>query len=161
MIRIIEAGGAHSILDSSSTALELGCRAGAYMVKPNGYEAEKLTGISIHNPKNAVQASEKILQMGVTHVVISLGKDGAILSNSQESWLAHSPRIVESNPIGAGDSLVGGLVWALHEGRSMKEALCWGAACGAATASLEGTTIGDRSLVEKLLKQIEVEPIVS
>jgi fructose-1-phosphate kinase PfkB-like protein len=41
----------------------------------------------------------------------------------------------------------------------MQEALCWGAACGAATASLEGTRVGDRRLVEKLCQQIEVEPI--
>lgn len=159
MIRIIEAGGAHSILDSSGMALELGCRAGAHLVKPNGFEAEKLTGIAIHTPLDAVQAAAKIRQMGVANVVISLGKDGAILSNSQESWLARSLRIEESNPIGAGDSLVGGLVWALHAGRSMQESLRWGAACGAATASLEGTTVGDRSLVEKLCQQIEAEPI--
>lgn len=159
MIRIIEAGGAHSILDSSGAALDLGCRAGAFLVKPNGYEAEMLTGIAIHTPLDAVRAAAKIRQMGVANVVISLGKEGAVLSNSQQSWLVRSPKIEESNPIGAGDSLVGGLVWALYAGRSMQEALCWGAACGAATASLEGTRVGDRRLVEKLCQQIEVEPV--
>ena len=160
MIRIIESGGAHTILDSSDKALEYGCRAGAYLVKPNGFEAENLTGISIQNPADAVQAAYRIRQMGVTNVIISLGKDGAVLSNDQESWLARSPKIEESNPIGAGDSLVGGVVWALHECRPMKEALRWGVACGAATASLDGTKVGNSTLVQKLFDQIVVESLV-
>ena len=159
MIHIIEAGGAHVILDSSGKALEFGCLAGAFLVKPNGFEAENLTGISIHTPKDAVRAATAIRQMGVSSVVISLGKGGAVLSNNQESWLAYSPHIEESNPTGAGDSLVGGLVWSLHARRSMKEALCWGVACGAVTASLDGTTVGDRTLVEKMFNQIVVEPL--
>ena len=159
IIRIIEAGSAHSILDSSGMALELGCRAGAHLVKPNGYEAEMLTGIAIHTPLDAAQAAAKIRQMGVANVVISLGKEGAVLSNSQESWLARSPRIEESNPIGAGDSLVGGVVWALNSGHNLKEALCWGVACGAASASQVGTKVGSRSPVENLYNLIEIEAV--
>lgn len=159
MIRIIEAGSAHVILDSSGKALEFGCHAGAFLVKPNSLEAENLTGISIHAPKDTIRAANAIRRMGVSVVVISLGKSGAVLTNNQESWLACSPHIEESNPIGAGDSLVGGLVWALHTGRTLKEALCWGVACGAVTASLDGTTVGDRTLVEKMFDQIVVEPL--
>ncbi len=44
MIQIIEVGGAHAILDTSGPALAHGCQAGAYLVKPNAEEAEKLTG---------------------------------------------------------------------------------------------------------------------
>lgn len=159
MVRIIEAGGAHTILDTSGLALEHGCRAGAYLVKPNSFEAEKLTGIAVHGPQEAVQAARRIQQMGVAIVIISLGKDGALLVGPQESWLARSPEIKESNPIGAGDSLVGGVVWALSARRSLKEALCWGVACGAASASQAGTAVGGREQVEKLFTQVAIEPV--
>ncbi len=161
MIRMIESSGAHTILDSSGKAFEFGCRASAFLVKPNCIEAEKLTGISIHTSKDAVKAAKYIQEMGVPNVVISLGKNGAILTCQQESWLVSSPEIQECNPIGAGDSLVGGLVFAISSGKTMRDALCWGVACGAASASRYGTTVGDRELVEKLLNQVSAEKIYS
>jgi 1-phosphofructokinase family hexose kinase len=159
MIQILKSGGAHTILDTSGKALKYGCQAGAFLVKPNGYEAEILSGIAIQNPRSAVQAASRIQEMGVSNVIISLGKDGAVLSNDQGNWLAHSPKIEESNPIGAGDSLVGGVVWALNSGHNLKEALCWGVACGAASASQVGTKVGSRSLVENLYNLIEIEAV--
>ena len=95
--------------------------------------------------------------MGAKNVVISLGKTGALLQTPEESWLAYSPTIKEKNPIGAGDSMVGGLVWALEQGHSTKDALAWGIASGAATASLPGTEVGSRPLIEELLTQVRLE----
>ncbi len=88
-----------------------------------------------------------------------MGKTGALLHNTECSWLAHSPEVRERNPIGAGDSLVGGLVWALMQGFDLREALGWGVASGAATASLDGTEVGSRPLVEELYSQIRYEAI--
>jgi fructose-1-phosphate kinase PfkB-like protein len=53
---------------------------------------------------------------------------------------------------------VGGLVYGLQAGFDLVEALRWGVACGAATASLSGTAVGDRALVESLLAQVKIEP---
>jgi fructose-1-phosphate kinase PfkB-like protein len=92
--------------------------------------------------------------MGAQNVVISMGKAGALLQTAEETWLTHSPKIQEKNPIGAGDSMVGGLVWALSRGISLKEALGWGVASGAATASLSGTEVGTRPLIEELFGQV-------
>jgi len=160
MIRIIEAGGAHAILDTSGPALALGCEAGAYLVKPNAEEAEKLTGVSVQSPADAIQAARKIHQMGVGVVIISMGKTGAYLSTEQKSWLAVAPAVDESNPIGAGDSLVGGVVWALSSGYALEEALKWGVACGAASASMDGTAVGGQELVRELYEQVEIKVLV-
>jgi fructose-1-phosphate kinase PfkB-like protein len=67
--------------------------------------------------------------------------------------------VQERNPIGAGDSMVGGLVWALTEGLGLSEALGWGIASGAATASLGGTEVGSRALVESLLAGVASESL--
>ena len=84
---------------------------------------------------------------------------GALLQTQNETWLAHSPHIKEQNPIGAGDALIGGLVWALTQGMPLIEALAWGVASGAATASLSGTEVGSRLLIEELLQQVHTEEI--
>ena len=55
--------------------------------------------------------------------------------------------------------MVGGLVWALTRGLPLKEALGWGVASGAATASLSGTEVGAQALIETLRSQVRFEPI--
>jgi fructose-1-phosphate kinase PfkB-like protein len=95
--------------------------------------------------------------MGAQNVVISLGKSGALLQTAADTWLAHSPAVKERNPIGAGDSMVGGLVWALVRGFSLKDSLGWGVASGAATASLSGTEVGSQRLIEELRSQVWFE----
>jgi 1-phosphofructokinase family hexose kinase len=158
LTRILERNGAHVILDTSGQALEQGCRAAPELVKPNAYEAFLLTGRPVDSLEQIAAAGQAILQMGPAQVAVSLGKDGALLLQSGRVWLAHSPQIEERNPIGAGDSMVGGLVWGLSQGLEASEALRWGIACGAATASLSGTAVGTRQLVESLLAHTHVEP---
>jgi 1-phosphofructokinase family hexose kinase len=150
---------ARAILDSSGEALRRGCAANPYLVKPNLEEAKILSGLSLNTTKNVVSAAALICTLGAQNVVISMGEMGALLHNAECSWLAHSPRISERNPIGAGDSMVGGLVWALTEGYDMQQALGWGVASGAATASLDGTEVGSRALIEELYSHIQYESI--
>jgi 1-phosphofructokinase family hexose kinase len=159
MIAMIQARGARTILDTSGGALEYGCQAGPYLVKPNAYEAGMLARLQTGSRADLIAAANAILQMGPDHVVISLGKDGAMLVQDGQAWVAGSPPVVERNPIGAGDSMIGGLVWGLSQGLELKESLRWSIACGAATASLSGTAVGSRELVEKLAAQVTIQPV--
>jgi fructose-1-phosphate kinase PfkB-like protein len=86
-------------------------------------------------------------------------KSGALFHNAECTWLVHSPMINERNPIGAGDSMVGGMVWGLMQGFDMKVALGWGVASGAATASLDGTEVGSQQFIEELYSQVQYERI--
>ena len=98
---------------------------------------------------------------GVGTVVISLGKAGALFVDGDHAWQVESPVIQESNPIGAGDSMVGGLVWALSQGMPMVDAVSWGIACGAATASLPGTAVGTKELVNSLKPQVKIHQLAA
>ena len=156
IIAIVQSAGAKTILDTSGEGLKFGCDGRPFLIKPNDYEAGKLTGLPIDTRPEIIIAAQAILNTGVENVVISLGKAGALLVNVSGAWFAASPAIQEANPIGAGDSMVGGLVWALNNGMKTAEALRWGIACGAATASCKGTTVGSREQVQSLVQQIEV-----
>lgn len=161
LIKLIQGNGAHVLLDTSGEALRLGCGARPFLVKPNEVEAQQLTGLPLDSPAETVAAARSIQTGGIANVILSLGKAGALLVNGQGIWRAAPPQIEERNPIGAGDSLVGGLVWGLSEGLAVAEALRWGTACGAATASLSGTTVGSRRLVEELLPHVKLTEIRS
>ena len=130
-----------------------------FLVKPNVAEAQALTGLPMTTPAEIALAAAQIRKLGPQHIVVSMGKTGALLQTAEDTWLANSPKIKEKNPIGAGDSMVGGLVWALTKGMSLKESLGWGIACGAATASLSGTEVGSRPLIEQLFSQVRFEEL--
>lgn len=155
----VQARGAKVILDTSENALLHGCKAAPFLVKPNAYEANKLTGLPVDDVQRIAAAAQAIRLMGPASVVISLGKDGAMLVEERGVWVAKSPKIQEKNPIGAGDSMVGGLVWGLQAGLPLPEALRWGVACGAGTASLSGTAVATKELAERLLAQVQIESV--
>jgi 1-phosphofructokinase family hexose kinase len=157
VIRVLNKHDARAILDTSGESLKLGCAEKPYLVKPNAEEAHVLTGLPMDTTEEIIAGAAEIRRMGAQNVVISMGKAGALLHTGEGTWLTHSPKIQEKNPIGAGDSMVGGLVWALTQGINLKEALGWGVASGAATASLPGTEVGTRPLIEELFSQVRFE----
>ncbi|TKB27550.1 1-phosphofructokinase [Desulfopila sp. IMCC35006] len=159
LIAIIQSAGAKVFLDTSDEALRLNCEAKPQLVKPNDEEAHALTGLPVSTPAEIAAVGRAIAAMGPGSVIISLGKEGAVLVDKDKAWLAASPTIVAANPIGAGDSMVAGVVWGLSQGDSMQDALCKGIACGAATASQKGTSVGSLRQVNELLAQVQLREV--
>lgn len=159
IISIIRSAGARVVLDTSSEALQKSCSAGPLLVKPNVEEAHELTGLPVGDTHEIARAAAAICCLGPANVIVSLGKDGALLVDGEDVWQAASPSILEKNPIGAGDSMVAGIVWGLSEGTEFPEALRRGIACGAATASRSGTTVGTKTQVNELLLQVQLEKL--
>jgi len=154
IVRVLNSHQAKAVLDTTSESLRLGCAEHPFLVKPNMEEAQFLTGLPMANQNGVALAANEIRAMGAQNVVISMGKAGALLQTGIGSWMIGTPKVQEKNPIGAGDSMVGGLVWALTEGHPLREALAWGVASGAATASQGGTEVGSRALIEQLVEQV-------
>ena len=159
IVHVLNAKHSQVLLDTSDEALRFGLQEKPYLVKPNALEAHVLTGLPVDTPQQIKTVAAAVRQLGAQNVVISMGKQGALLQTDQGTWLTHSPKIKEMNPIGAGDSMVGGLVYALSQGYSVKESLGWGVASGAATASLPGTQVGTLPLIESLLPKVVFEEI--
>ncbi len=157
IVKVLRDRGACALLDTNGEALRLACAERPYLVKPNAEEASILSGLPVDTPAEAVAAAQAIRSLGAQNVIISMGSTGALLSEPHGAWMAYSPHIEEQNPIGAGDSLVGGLVWALSRGLCLRDALGWGVASGAATASLPGTAVGSKPLIESLRPLVQYE----
>ena len=151
IISIVQARGSKAILDTSGEALALGCQASPFLCKPNLVEAQNLSGAFSVPAKELARA---IRDMGPANVVMSLGKEGAVYDGEEGSFSAFAPKVMEKNPIGAGDSMVGGMVWALAQGYDFRQVVRWGVACGAATASLEGTSVANKQIAEELVDQV-------
>lgn len=158
LIRDIQAAGAHVLLDTSGAALRAGSAARPFLIKPNADEASQLTGMPAATPAQALAAAGALRD--IAYVAISLGSAGAIMAHGGRGWIASPPQIQEQNPIGAGDSMVAGLVWGLSQGDALA-ALRWGVACGAATASRAGTSVGTREQVLELAEHVQIREIAA
>lgn len=107
---------------------------------PNEVEAEILTGIKIRKIADAQKAAVHFLAKGVQNVIITLGKNGALIKNN--SIEKHIPAYEIDNVVdttGAGDAFNGGLATALAEGKSLEDAVCFGNAVGALSVTKIGT----------------------
>jgi len=159
IIRVLTDRQATTILDTIGEALRLGCQERPFLIKPNGEETQALTNLPVDTPEQIATAAAELRKMGAQNVVISLGKSGALLQTAEATWMVYPPAIKEKNPIGAGDSMVGGLVWALAQDMPLEEALSWGVASGAAAASLGGTDVGSLAQITELRSQVRIEAL--
>ena len=137
-----KASGIKVIVDTSGEPLQKVLETGVYMIKPNIGELAKLVGkehLELNEIKDA--AKEIIAKGGAEIVVVSLGPQGAVLVTKDEYEYVPAPNVRKKSTVGAGDSMVGGLTWALSQNKSLKEVIRWGVACGSAATMNEGTQL--------------------
>ncbi len=143
--------------DADGDELKSAVAAGVYLIKPNHYELGRLTGLEVTNHDNAVKAARKVIRQGVEVVVCSLGASGAVLVTEHEAWHAVPPKIKVDSAVGAGDSLLAGVLVAHAEEKSWDEVLRLGVACGTATALTPGTDLCFMKDIEVILPQVMLE----
>ncbi|HEX8016784.1 MAG TPA: 1-phosphofructokinase family hexose kinase, partial [Flavobacterium sp.] len=130
------------IVDTSGEALKKVLETGAYLIKPNVGELAKLVGVERLEMEEVNEAAKKIIaQGGAEIVVVSLGPQGAVLVTKDEYEFVPAPNVAKKSTVGAGDSMVGGMVWALSENKNLKDVIRWGVACGSAATMNEGTQL--------------------
>jgi 6-phosphofructokinase 2 len=143
--------------DADGDELKSAVEAGVYLIKPNHHELGRLVGSSIDDPLEAVKAARHIVRRGVGVVVCSLGKQGAVLVTEEEAWRAVPPNVKVDSAVGAGDSLLAGVLVAKAEEKSWDEVLRLGVACGTATAMTPGTELCVLETVQELLPKVEID----
>jgi 6-phosphofructokinase 2 len=139
---IAKATNSKLIVDTSGEALKKVLETGAYLIKPNVGELAKLIGVERLELEEVNEAAKKIIAKGGAEiVVVSLGPQGAVLVTKDEYEYVPAPNVAKKSTVGAGDSMVGGMVWALSQNKNLKEVIRWGVACGSAATMNEGTQL--------------------
>ncbi|MEC7136618.1 MAG: ribokinase [Pseudomonadota bacterium] len=90
---------------------------------PNETEAEFYTGIKITNEKDAKQAANKLINLGIKKVIITLGEKGLFYSDGNEEIYFKANSVKAIDTTGAGDAFNGGLAFGLSKGKSIKDCL--------------------------------------
>ena len=147
--------GARLILDTSGEALRKIRVGDVYLLKPNLRELSELIGREIISPRQQEEAARELIAQRCTEiVVVSLGAAGAILADQQGCWRFVSASVPVASTVGAGDSMVAGIVLSLARGKTVHEAVRYGMAAGAAALMLPGTELCRRDDTERLFATI-------
>ncbi|HEX5373972.1 MAG TPA: 1-phosphofructokinase family hexose kinase [Aquabacterium sp.] len=150
-----KAQGSHVVLDTSGPALAAALAEGVYLFKPSLRELRDLTGQALADEAQWCAAARQLIDQGQAQIVaLSLGEDGAMLVTADQAWRAPALQVTVASTIGAGDSFLGGLVWALNQGQDLSEAFRHGMASGAAALLSRGTTLCDPQDVARLHQQV-------
>ncbi|QDT93605.1 1-phosphofructokinase family hexose kinase [Gimesia algae] len=146
-----------AIVDTKGPMLASAIEHGPYLIKPNRYELERHCGHPLPKREDVVEEARRLQRKGVTYVCVSLGGEGAVLVGPENAHHATAPHVQIRSTVGAGDSLVGGLVAAFAQGRDIAAALRLGIACGSGTAQHPGTSLFTREDIERLETQVTVK----
>lgn len=143
------------VVDTSDGALKLAAEEGVYMMKPNIGELAWLVGENELAVAELPEAGRQIISKGHCEIlVISMGEEGAMLVTKNNEFTVKPPAVEKHSTVGAGDSMVAGIVLQLSRGRAIEEAFLYGVASGTAATMNRGTELCHKPDVDKLYQEL-------
>ncbi|MDD6121876.1 MAG: 1-phosphofructokinase [Solobacterium sp.] len=125
-----------------------------FLIKPNIHELGELFNVKLDSADEALTYALKLKEMGAVNVIISMGKDGAMMVDEYgNSYTMNSPEGKLVNSVGAGDSLVAGFLHKYLETGNYEEAFRYGVCTGSASAF--SSALATKEEVEKLYREIK------
>lgn len=159
MTLAFESLGAKVVLDADGESLEKGLPATPFMIKPNTHELRRVIGREFESKSDMIKQARTLINEELEIVVVSAGPDGVYVVLKDGGFHVTTPDIPVKNSVGAGDSLIGGIVYELDRGGSLEDAVVLGVACGTATAMSEGTAQGTKEDIDMVLPDIGVKEL--
>ena len=120
-----------------------------FLIKPNKEELEEIFEDKINTNEEIIMYAKKLQEMGAQNVLISLGKEGAILITKEKNVIySKAPKGVVVNSVGAGDSMVAGFLAGLLIHDDYEKAFKMGIAAGSASTFSENLATKDEILYQ-------------
>ncbi len=125
------------------------------IITPNEIEASQLVGFPVDGQEAVAKASDDLRQRGVSTVIVKLGAQGVFCTTEEEAFFVPAFSVQAIDTVAAGDAFNGGLAAALAEGRPLREAVVWGAASGALSATKAGAqpSLPNRETFKRFLRE--------
>ncbi len=147
-----------TVVDAEKKLLLNALSQNPFLVKPNNHELGDMFSVKLKTRSDVIPYAEALRDKGAANVLVSCGKDGAVLASADGSLhQAPAPGGKVVNSVGAGDSMVAGFIAGFLENGSYEHAFKMGLAAGSATAVSCG--LGEKETVMSLYKTIKGDSI--
>jgi 6-phosphofructokinase 2 len=157
LAKIAKSKKAKFIVDTSGEALKYAAEEGVYLLKPNLGELSYLAGKKEIQTDEVKNIAKDIIANGKCEVmVVSMGAAGAMLITDEIAEIFTPPAVLRKSTVGAGDSMVAGIVFYLSQGKSLLQAVQYGVACGTAATLNAGTELCKKEDADRLFALVQV-----
>ena len=144
------------IVDTSGEPLQHAADEGVFLLKPNLGELSALAGKKELQPNEIAAVAKEIIAKGKCEaVVVSMGAAGAMLVTKDITETITPPAAERKSTVGAGDSMVAGIIFYLSQNKPLIEAVQYGVACGTAATMNSGTELCKKEDADKLFELIK------
>ena len=144
------------IADTEGAKMFAALEAGIDLVKPNLEELEETLGREMRSRDELLSGCRELLDRGAKRVLLSLGKDGAIITDGSRSYCCKSINVAVNSTVGAGDGMVAAAANMLKQGADLADILRAGVAAGTATVTTFGTISFEKSKYDEIYRNLVV-----
>ncbi|SCW84916.1 MULTISPECIES: 1-phosphofructokinase [unclassified Pseudomonas] len=159
LIARLKALGLNVALDTSGEALRVALAAGPWLIKPNTEELADALGCEVVSEAAQAQAAQRLHAQGIEHVVISHGADGVNWFSVGAALHASPPKVSVASTVGAGDSLLAGMLHGLLSADTPEQTLRTATAIAAMAVTQIGFGIHDTAVLASLEQGVRVRPL--
>ena len=144
------------IADTEGARLLAALGAGVDLVKPNRQELEQSLGKELGNREDVLSACRELVERGAKTVLLSLGKDGAVITDGVRACYSKSINVAVNSTVGAGDAMVAAAAVMMEQGADLPDILRAGVAAGTAAVTTLGTTSFARKKYDEIFAGLSV-----
>ncbi|MGN0820067.1 MAG: 1-phosphofructokinase family hexose kinase [Christensenellaceae bacterium] len=142
------------IVDCETAKMIYAISQGVYLVKPNLNELEDVNRETYQSFPEMLKGCYKLIDHGAENVMLSLGKEGAIITNGTENYYCKSENVIVNSSVGAGDSMLAAASCCIEEGASLSEILRASVSAGSASVTTAGTNLFYRDKYNEIYAKV-------
>lgn len=147
------------VIDAVGQRLFSAIEEGADLVKPNIDELEHTLGKRIESKEDMLSGCYELLDRGAKRVLLSLGKQGAVITDGTHNYYCKSMNVAVNSTVGAGDGMVAAAAMQLEQGEPLSEILRAGVAAGTATVMTAGQVSFTKEKYSEVIANLHVKEI--
>ncbi len=159
LTQIAKGKGSLVILDADGELLAEGLKALPHIIKPNEHELGRLLAIDSSNREEIIKGAKGLKNQGVEKLMLSLGSKGGIYFTEDDVYFSEGLKVPVKGTVGAGDSMVAGLIYSMIKKFNAEDTLRFAMACGTASVTLDGTEACSLNEVNSFFNRVEVVKI--
>jgi len=147
------------ILDAAGDSLLSPLSARPFLVKPNVNELASALKMALKAIPDIRRAALMLIERGAQNVLVSMGEAGAMITNGKKTLYAHALSMPVKSTVGAGDAMVGGMLYGLEIEGDTFAAFKYAVAAGTAAVMTEGTQLIRLEDFKNLLQKVNVQEV--
>lgn len=141
------------VVDASGPSLVKAVETGVYMIKPNLRELSYLAGRDEISGMDQEEIARGVVNSGKAEIIVlSMGPRGAMMVTKDRTEYVMPPTVKPTSTVGAGDSMVAGIVLSLTRDEDLSAALKWGVAAGTAATMTSGSELCRKEDVSRIFE---------